>query len=544
MLEGCTPWPTVLAERYRAAGVWQGEPLSILARPPTPGHRTQGWATRVAVVAGARRVTYAELDTRADRLAAGLHGIGFRTGDRVVVQLPNGVELVELLLALFRLGAIPVLALAAHRRSEIVYLARSSGAVGYVVPGAATGTAGDFTYRELAAQVQAELPELRHVLVAGAPGPFRALDGVDADPLPLPAPDPGEVAFFLLSGGTTGMPKLIPRTHDDYLVQLRATAAAMGFTGAGSYLAVLPAAHNAALGCPGVLGALLAGGKVVMAGSPSPDEVFPLISREGVTLTTLTPSLLSLWVDLAEAYPADLSAVVIEVGGARLEPDLARRVRPALGATLTHWFGMAEGPLCCTRPDDPPELAATTQGRMLCPDDELRIVDEDDQEVPAGQVGRLLYRGPTTLHGYFRAEEDNRRAFTADGFLRTGDLARLTPDGELVIAGRTKDVINRGGEKVSADELETHLLRHPRTRQVAVVPVADTRLGEKTCAVIVPDGPPPTLPELKDFLHHAGLAEFKLPDRLEIVDSLPTTPLGKVDRRGLAALVDGRQARA
>lgn len=543
MLEGATPWPRALAERYRAAGLWRGEPLSILARPPAPGSAEDGSAghgTRVAVVAGERRVTYAELDGRADRLAAGLHGIGLRAGDRVVVQLPNNVELVELLLALFRLGAIPVLALTAHRRSEILSLARSSQAVGYVVP----DVAGGFDHRVLAAGVRAELPELRHVLVAGEPGPFRALDTVDAEPLPLPAPDPGEVAFFLLSGGTTGLPKLIPRTHDDYLLQLRATATAMGFDGAGTYLAVLPAAHNAALGCPGVLGALLLGARVVLAGSPSPDEVFPLIEREGVTLTTLTPSLLSLWVDLAEAYPADLSAMVIEVGGARLEPALARRVHPALGATLTHWFGMAEGPLCCTRPGDPPESAATTQGRPLCPQDELRIVDEDDRDLPPGQVGRLLYRGPTTLNGYFRAEQDNRRAFTADGFLRTGDLAHRTPGGELVVVGRTKDVINRGGEKVAANELETHLLRHPRTRQVVVIPVPDAGLGEKTCAVVVPEGRPPTLPELKDFLHHAGLADFKLPDLLEIVDSLPTTPLGKVNRRELTARFDTRQVRA
>lgn len=541
MLQGCVPWPEEAAARYRAAGYWRGEVLGGLTAETAksdPG--------RIAIVAGGRRHTYAEVNERADRLAAGLHALGVRAGDRVVVQLPNSVEFVVLCLALFRLGAPPVLALPAHRRSEIGYLCSLTEAVAYVCPDVVQG----FDYREMAREIGRDAPGLRHVLVAGDPAGFRSLDEVaEAVPAELPAPDPGEVAFFLLSGGTTGLPKLIPRTHDDYAFQIRATAEAMGFDENGVYLAALPIAHNAALGCPGVLGALRAGGTAVLAGSPSPDEVFPLIAREGVTLTTLMPAFLPLWLDLADLFDVDLSNLVIEVGGAKLQPEIAARVRPELGATLTHWFGMAEGLLCFTRPQDPPEAPVHTQGRPLCPDDEMRVVDEDGRDVPAGAVGELIARGPCLLRGYYRAPEYNERAFTPDGYLRTGDLVSLTERGELVVEGRIKDVVNRGGEKVPAEEVEEHLLAHPAVRDVAVVAVPDRALGEKTCAVVVAaaGAEPPTLGGLRDFVQARGLAEYKLPDRLRFVDALPRTSIGKIDkvtlRRRFADRADPAQKR-
>lgn len=532
MLAGCVSWPPQDAARYRAEGYWRGETLADLARSPADPNK-------VAVVAGDRRLTYAELDTAADRLAAGLAARGIGDRDRVVVQLPNSVEFMVVLIALFRLGALPVLALPAHRRAEISYLCAHTDAVAYLAAEQVQGQ----DLRLLAAEVRLGAPGLKEVIIAGDPGGFTALADVDADPVPLPDPDPSDVAFFLLSGGTTGLPKLIPRTHDDYSYQLRASAAAMGFGPDGVYLAALPAAHNAALGCPGVLGAVKAGGTAVLAGSPSPDEAFRLIAREGVTLTTLMPAFLPLWSDLAPVFKADLSKLVIEVGGAVLSPQVAARVVPELGARLTHWFGMAEGPLFCTRPDDPAELAVHTQGRPVSPADEFRVVDDVGADVAPGEVGELLVRGPTTLRGYYRADEYNARTFTPDGYLRTGDLVRWTDgntDGNLVVTGRIKDVVNRGGEKVPAGEVEEHLLEHPSVKDVAVVAVPDRALGEKTCAVVLPAGTAPTLGQLREFLTGRGLAAYKLPDRLEVRDSLPFTPVGKVDKTALRRSLDGR----
>ncbi|NLU78247.1 (2,3-dihydroxybenzoyl)adenylate synthase [Micromonospora sp. HNM0581] len=530
MLTGCVPWPDELAERYRREGIWRGEVLGDLLRP---------WAirdpARTAVVTRHGRHSYAELNERADRLAAGLVALGIRASDRVVVQLPNTPDFVVTCVALFRIGALPVLALPAHRRAELSYLAEYAAAVALVVPDLVAGT----DHRELARAVRQAVPSVEHVLVSGDAQELTALGAVDADPVDLPAPDPSEVAFFLLSGGTTGLPKLIPRTHDDYAFQLRATAEAMGFDEHGAYLAALPVAHNAALGCPGVLGALRAGGRAVLAASPAPDEVFPLITAERATLTTLMPALLPVWTETAGIFGADLSELVIEVGGATLSPEVARRVRPDTGATLTHWFGMAEGVLCFTRPGDGDEAAATTQGSPLSSADELRIVDDADRDVPDGDVGELLARGPCTLRGYYAVPEHNRGVFTSDGFLRTGDLVRRDDAGRLVVVGRIKDVVNRGGEKISVDEVEAHLVAHPAVRTAAVVPVPDRRLGEKSCAVIVARDAPPSLAEVHDFLRGRGLADFKLPDRLHVAPELPYTPVGKIDRRALARELAG-----
>jgi 2,3-dihydroxybenzoate-AMP ligase len=514
-LPGFTPWPQEFADRYRRAGYWRGEVLSDLLRGPaaTDPHR-------VAVVTRTAKYSYGELDLRADELAAGLADLGIGRRDRVVVGLANTPDFVTTCVALFRIGALPVLALPAHRSAELTYLAQYSEAVALITP-----------HAELAREVAKQASSLRHVLLA------EELAKISAPARSFTPPDPSDVAFFLLSGGTTGLPKLIPRTHDDYAFQLRATAEAMGFDERHAYLAALPVAHNAALGCPGVLGALWAGGRAVLASSPSPDEVFPLIAQEKVTLTTLMPAVLSLWTDTAELFNADLSGLTIEVGGAVLAPELGRKVRPALGATLTHWFGMAEGILCFTRRDDGDEVASTTQGTPMCEADELVVVDDQDHPVPAGAEGQLLVRGPCVLRGYYNVEEHNKTVFTSDGYLRTGDLARLTAEGRLVITGRIKDVINRGGEKVSADEVEGHLAAHPKVRGAAVLPLADRRLGEKICAVIVPRDEPPTLAELRDLLRERGLADYKLPDRLEIVDSLPQTNVGKIDKRKLAAML-------
>ncbi len=523
------PWPDEFAKQYREEGYWCGETLATLARD---------WAARdpgrTALVHQGGRWSYAELDRRADRTAAGLRALGIDAGDRVVVQLPNIPELVYLSLALFRLGALPVYALAPHRRAEISCLAGITGACAYVIPDHFAG----FDYRPLAAEIAAEHPSLRHVLVAGDPGAFRALSDADAEPVELRGPAPQDVAFFLLSGGTTGLPKLIPRTHDDYTFQLRACAEALEVDERSVYLAALPAAHNAALGCPGVLGTLLAGGKVVLSPTPSPDDAFPLITAEGVTFTTLMPPLLPVWAELAPLMEVDLRPVLIEVGGANLRPEVAHQVMD-LGCRLTHWFGMAEGVLSYTRLTDPPDVVATTQGRPLAAADEYRVVDEDGRDLPPGQVGELLVRGPCTLRGYYRAEEYNREAFTPDGFLRTGDLVRISEEGNLTVEGRIKDVINRGGEKVGSAEVEDHVATHPAVRSCAVVAVPDPTLGEKICVFVVPGAQPVGLDELRTFLTGRGLAAYKLPDRLELVGDLPRTSVGKIDKKRLRELGTG-----
>ncbi|MFC4054929.1 (2,3-dihydroxybenzoyl)adenylate synthase [Actinomadura syzygii] len=526
MLDYCTPWPDETAARYRAAGYWRGETFSALLSRLAAEH-----TDRVAVVDGRRRWSYTDLDARASCLATGLRGLGIGPRDRVIVQLPNIAEFLETAFALFRLDAIPVFALPAHRSSEIVHLARQSEAVAYIV----AAEHGGFDYRPLAGAVRAQVPGLRHVIVIGDACGFTSFDTLrDHDTGGFPVCDPADVALFQLSGGTTGTPKMIPRTHDDYLYSIRASAEICGVTTSTVYLGALPVAHNFPMSSPGVFGTLHAGGRVVMAPQPSPAAAFPLIEAERVTLTGLVPPLAMLWMDTARTTPHDLSSLqVLQVGGARFSDAAAGRVRSALGCDLQQVFGMAEGLVCYTRAGEAERYHLTTQGRPISPDDEIRVVDRAGNETPPGEPGELLTRGPYTIRGYYRAAEHNTVAFTPDGFYRTGDIVRRLPSGHLVVAGREKDQINRGGEKVAAEEIENHLLAHPAVQDAAVVAVPDRFLGERTCAVVVPRGVAPVAGELREFLRDRGLASFKIPDRVEIVTRFPVTGVGKISKREL-----------
>ncbi|UGQ10832.1 AMP-binding protein [Yinghuangia sp. ASG 101] len=532
-LDGWTPWPDEFARRYRAAGHWRGDTLGDLSRA-----WARTWPERTAIVDASARLTYAELDRRAERTAAGFADLGIRPGDRVVVQLPNTADFVVVLLALLRLGAVPALTLPAHRAHEIGHLAALADAVAYVAPDTHAG----FDHRELARGLRDSAPSVRHVVIAGDPGPaddgFVALDRVDAEPRPLAGPDASDVALLLVSGGTTGLPKLIPRTHDDYALNARASAEVCALTGDDVYLVALPAAHNFPLSCPGILGVLGVGGTVVLASAPSPDVVFPLIEAERVTVTAVVPPVADLWSMAWEWEDGDRSSLrLLQVGGARLSADLARTLGPALGCTVQQVFGMAEGLLNFTRLDDSADLVAETQGRPLTDDDEVLVVDDDGNPVAPGEIGELLVRGPYTIRGYYRVPEHNATAFTPQGHYRSGDLVRRLPSGHLVVEGRVKEVINRGGEGVPAGELEEHLAAHPAVRQVAVIPLPDPVLGERVCAVVIPatSGGAPTLPDLKAFLTGRGLAAYKSPDVLKIVDELPRTGVGKINKRELTA---------
>ncbi|MBQ6643466.1 MAG: (2,3-dihydroxybenzoyl)adenylate synthase [Saccharopolyspora sp.] len=532
MLPGCPTWPEDFARRYRRAGYWRGETFGALLRA-----RAAERGDRVAIVDERRRITYAELDERADRLAAGLRELGIARQDRVVVQLPNIAEFFEVCFALFRLGAVPVFALPSHRLTEVSYFCEFSAAAAYITCDVEAG----FDHRTLAAEVAGKVPGLGRVLIAGDPGDsgFTALSDVDAELSELDGPDPGDIAFLQLSGGSTGVPKLIPRTHDDYLYSFRASNDICGVTADTVYLAALPIAHNFPMSSPGTFGVLHAGGRVVLARRSSPDEVFPLVETERATLVAAVPPLALVWLDAAEHTEHDLSSLrVLQIGGAKCSEEVARRVRPVLGATLQQVFGMAEGLVNYTRLDDPEEVIVGTQGRPISPDDEVLVVDDDDNPVAAGETGHLLTRGPYTIRGYYDAEEHNAKAFTPEGFYRTGDVVRFTPEGNIVVEGRAKDQINRGGEKVAAEEVENHLLAHPSVHDAAVVSMPDPYLGERTCAFVVPRGEAPKPRELIKFVRQRGLAGYKVPDRVEFVDRFPQTAVGKVSKRDLRAAIE------
>lgn len=521
-------WPPEFAEHYRAAGYWRGETFSAMLRERASAH-----PDRLAVVAGDNRWSYAELLARSETIARGLLAQGFQPGDRLIVQLPNIAEFLSVVFALFRARLIPVYALPAHRVVEIVHFARTAEARGYVI---ATRHDG-FDYRNLATEVRAQVPEIEHVIVVGEAGPFVALDALPTTAVDLPGDaDPATVAFLQISGGSTGLSKLIPRTHDDYIYSFRASAEICGLDGTSVYLAALPVAHNFPMSSPGVFGALHAGSTVVLASSPSPEVAFPLIENERVTITGLVPPLALLWLQAAPTTKHDLSSLaVLQVGGAKFMAESARRVRPILGCTVQQVFGMAEGLVNYTRLDDPEDIIVSTQGRPISPDDEVLILDDEGKPVPEGEAGNLLTRGPYTIRAYHNNEGANARSFTPDGFYRTGDMVKRTPEGNLVVQGRATDHINRAGEKVSAEEIEDHLFSHPAVFDAAVVSLPDAYLGERSCAFVIPQGDRPKAVALKAWVRGRGLAEFKVPDQIVFVEAFETTAVGKVSRKELRA---------
>ena len=522
-------WPQAFADRYRSAGYWTGDTFSAMLR-----RCAQQRPEHIAVVDGERRWTTAQLLDKAETAAAGFVKLGLQPGDRVLVQLPNVAEFLSVIFALFRARLVPVYVLPAHRRTELIHFARTSGARAYVCLDRHDG----FDYRTLAAELQAEVADVQHVVVVGDADAHTSFDAFQAAPELLPTEDakPSEVAFLQISGGSTGLSKLIPRTHDDYLYSVRASAEICELDEDSVFMVALPAAHNFPMSSPGFLGALYAGSRIVMCPSPSPEAAFPLIEKERVTITGLVPPLALLWMQAAQSRSEDLSSLqVLQVGGAKFMPEAARRVRPALGCQLQQVFGMAEGLVNYTRLDDPDELVLETQGRPISADDEILILDDLGQPVAEGEVGHLLTRGPYTIRCYYNDEAANARSFTEDGYYRTGDMVRRTPEGYLVVQGRVNDHINRAGEKISAEEIEDHLLAHPSVFDVAVVSIPDQFLGERSCAFVVPNGDKPRSMELKAWMRTRQVADYKVPDQIVFVDSLQTTAVGKISRKELRA---------
>jgi 2,3-dihydroxybenzoate-AMP ligase len=532
MLEGVVPFPAEFARRYREKGYWQDKSLAeefaaVFSR----------YGPRVALIDGDRQYTYGDIDRLSGRLALNLLEIGLRPLDRAVLTLPNVAEFVILYFALQKVGAIPIAALATHRYAEMSQFVRIAQAAACFYP----ERQSDFEFEPMVRRVREESPCLKLCVSLGA---LRELierkPALEVAELAKIRIDPTDPCIFQLSGGTTGVPKLIPRTHNDYAYNSRTAAPVCGVTGHSVLLLALPIAHNLPLACPGIQGYFFSGAKVVLCPTTRPEDMLSLVAKHRATHIKVVPALLVRLINSPEIERHELSSVkVIQSGGQRMQPEVRLKTRELIpSAFVQENFGMSEGMLFFVRPDDPEEVKLETCGRPICPDDEVRLCDDEGREVPPGEVGELTCRGPYTLRGYYGVPEYNTRQFTADGFYRSGDLMRLHPSGNYVVEGRKKDLINRGAEKISAEEIENLILQHPAVQNVACVPVPDANLGERMCAcVVLRPGETLTLKGLVDFLAGKEIAKFKLPERLEVFSDFPVSTFGKVSKKALAEMV-------
>ncbi|MBV8892288.1 MAG: AMP-binding protein [Acidobacteria bacterium] len=539
MLKGVVPFPPEFAQRYRDRGYWSDKSLADEFRMVF-----KRYAGRVALIAGERAISYAELDRLSDNLALNLLGVGLRPLDRVVVQLPNVAEFVILYFGLQKIGCIPIAALASQRYAEISQFVRLSAATACVIP----DRTHDFDYAPMINRISAESASLKRAIILGsAREGFVSLTELISKPAVMPIArlseikiDPDDPAVFQLSGGTTGIPKLIPRTHNDYAYNSKAAASVCAVNEDSVALVVLPIAHNLPLACPGIQGFLLNGGAAVIGPNTKPEHMAELIQKHRVTHLKVVPSLLIRLLNSDVLTHYDLSSLkIVQSGGQSLLPQTRLLVKKLIpNAFVQENFGMAEGLLMFVRLDDPPDVCLETVGRPISPADEVRLLDEEGNEVLPGEVGELCCRGPYTLRGYFGVPDYNARAFTADGFYRSGDLMRQHASGNYIVEGRKKDLINRGGEKISAEEIENLILSHPSVKNVACIPVPDHDLGERMCAcVLVREGARLSFDELKKFLLGKEIAKYKLPERLEILPEFPLSTFGKVSKKKLAEMI-------
>jgi 2,3-dihydroxybenzoate-AMP ligase len=539
MLPGVVPFPPDFAARYRTKGYWRDRSLA-----DEFGDVWTKFAPRTALTDGDRHYSYADIDRLTDNLALNLLELGFKPLDRVVPTLPNVAEFVLLYFALQKIGCIPIAALATHRYSEISQFVEIAQAVACVYP----ERQSDFAFGPMVKRIADENPCLRWRIVLGAAAPGElSLTALIEKPATLPKSalqairlDPTDPCIFQLSGGTTGVPKLIPRSHNDYAYNSKTAAEVCGVTGDSVLLLALPIAHNLPLACPGIQGFFFKGGTVVLSASTRPEAMFPLVARHRVTHIKVVPALLIRLINSPEATRHDTSSLrYIQSGGQRLQPEIRIKTKQLIPSVFVQEnFGMSEGMLFFVRAGDPEDVRLETVGRPISPDDEVRLLDDDDKEVAFGEVGELCARGPYTLRGYYGALEHNKRAFTSDGFYRSGDLMRQHASGNYMVEGRKKDLINRGGEKISAEEIENLILQHPAVQNVACIAVADADLGERMCACVIPRaGKTLALDELVRFLAGKEIAKFKLPERIEILADFPLSTFGKVSKKALVEIV-------
>jgi 2,3-dihydroxybenzoate-AMP ligase len=532
-------FPAEFVTRYRESGLWGtrtiGEELRATAA---------AFPAREAIVDPKRRLTYAELDANTDAIAAGLLATGLHVGDRVLLQVGNTVATVELFYGLIKAGLIPICTLAAHGHHEIDTIGGMTGA---------KALAFDLDRNaaerlQFADEVREHVDTIERLIVVHNPeghtpanavlfddlraAPGRVVDEWLAQPA-YAAPD--DLAVLQLSGGTSGTPKLIPRLHAEYWYCGRATAERWEFTEQDRIAHILPIVHNA-----GIHGALLAahskGACLVLDNLTRGFGMLTTLAGEGVTGGMLPHVLIAgmagdpLFDKLCTTLRY-VSLVGSEPPSAIFDLVASRGVIPVQN------FGMTEGIVMATPVDAPDETRRGSVGTPISALDEIKIVDPEspETEVPPGEPGELLVRGPYTIRGYLAAESHNATVFTPDGFYRTGDVFReVHIEGQVAyrVEGRIKEFINRGGEKVNAFEIEELLLRHERIAGAAVVPMPDEWLGERACAYIVStDGRDVTLDEVRVHLQALGVAKYKWPERIENRTQLPRTAVGKIAKR-------------
>jgi 2,3-dihydroxybenzoate-AMP ligase len=536
-LEGFTPYREEDAERYNRHRWWLGLTFGDLLDRAADIH-----PDKEAFVDGKTRLTYGEAREKTNKLAVGLMDLGIQPLERVLVQLPNWNEFVIAYFALQKIGAIVVLLIDRYRQFEINHLINLSGATGWIVASRYRKT----DYIPIIQDVLKEHPEVRNVITVRGEGeqlPFSRLERLIEEAeltkenmarLEARRPDPMQVAHMGPTGGTTGAPKIVPRTHNSLITGIKFCSESWDQSIEDINLLAGPIGHDLTFS-KGFMGSVITLGKVIFLHSTEHKEICETIEREKVTSIIWVPTLAQRMLQYDGLNQHDLRSLkkMHSAGGAS-HPDLVKEVTEKLKMKFYNGYGATEGMTSITRTTDDLEVICTTVGRPTCPYDTYKVIDFNGKELPPNAEGELVLKGPGVFTGYYSNPDENRRAFTRDGFFRTGDVAKIDEKGYIRITGRIKEMINRGGESISATEIERLITRHPDVAAVAVIPMPDPLMGERVCAYIQPKtGAHLTFDGIISFLKEQKASVLQLPERIEFIDAMPYTGVQKVDKKSL-----------
>jgi 2,3-dihydroxybenzoate-AMP ligase len=488
------------------------------------------------------RLSYSELRERVERLAIGLIELGIQKGDSVLLQLPNWAEFIYSYFALQKIGAIPVLLISAYRQLEVSHLCHLTEAKAWIV----TDVYRKIDYTSFIGTVKHTNPSLDYIISARAASNDKIftttlenlieseLISKNKRALASRRPLPSDIAHILPSGGTTGLPKGIPRTHNDYICNVEYVVRAGEMSTDEIWLVAVPVGHNLAL-LDGITGCVFTGGKLVLLDSTRVGDICGAIQKEKVTYMPIVPTLLKRIIDSEELHQYDLSSLTkVSAGGEASTPGLIKDVNEKLVCKYINEFGMSEGLLLRTRLDYDLETVCNTVGRPCCPYDKVKVLDAQGNDLPFDTDGELATKGPGIFPGYLKNSEENSRVFMANGFFRTGDIARIDFSGNIKITGRIKDIIIKGGENISPTQVEDLLRMHPNISDAAVIGIPDKNLGELVCAYVCPAPGTELDPgEIVAFMLEKGASKLLIPERFEFINGIPMTEAGKIDKKAL-----------
>ena len=522
--------------RMVAQGFWHDRTINDDLDACVAAHPDKLALTAVQVDTGTvTRFTYAELARMADRIAVGLTRLGVGRNDIVACQLPNWWQFTLTYLACSRIGAVVNPLMHIFRERELSFMLRHGKAKLVIAPKFFRG----FDFEAMVTGLQPSLPDLRHVVVVGGTGAnsFEALlsgpeweKASDAqDILTRHRPGPDDVTQLIYTSGTTGEPKGVMHSANTVMANIIPYAQRLALGADDVVLMASPMAHQTGF-MYGLMMPIMLQARVVLQDIWEPKQAIALVQSEGATFTMAsTPFLTDLARTVAETGQGVPTLKTFLCAGAPIPGPLVEQARAALGAKVVSAWGMTEnGAVTLTRLDDADERSFSTDGLPL-PGVEVRVVDIDHHDLPAGEAGKLLLRSCSNFGGYLHRPHLN--GTDADDWFDTGDLARIDAQGYLRITGRSKDVIIRGGENIPVVEIESLLYRHPAIAMAAIVAYPDERLGERACAVVVPKpGMGIDLPAIQAFLKEQKVAIQYIPERLIVRDALPSTPSGKIQK--------------